>query len=76
MQTLKTNQMGESHNAGPIPFILSSIFALFSFITLDEAKSWVSIAAGLCAIGCGIWGSYSHHLKIRIQKKELKNLEK
>lgn len=76
MQTLKTNQMGESHNAGPVPFILSSIFAFFSFISLDEAKSWVSITAGIAAIGCGIWGWYSHHLKIKIQKQELKNLKK
>ena len=76
MQTLKTREMGENHSNGPIPFILSSIFAFFSFITLDEAKSWVSIVAGICAIGCGIWGWYSHHLKIKIQKKELKELQK
>lgn len=76
MNTLKIKDMGETNQPGIMPFLLSTILTLLTAITIDDVKSGVTIVGGLSAIGCGIWGWYSHHLSIKVKKKELENLNR
>lgn len=70
---LTENKMGENHNIGPIPALLSVLFAFFALITLDDVKVWLSIASAVAALFCAILGGYNHWLAIKEKRKAAKN---
>lgn len=71
MQTLKINRMGESHNAGPVPTVLSLVLALFAWVTFNDVKVWLSIVASIAAIICAVFGAINHWLSIKEKRKAL-----
>lgn len=75
MNTLKIKDMGETNQHGVMSFLLSAILTFLTAITVDDVKSGVTIVGGISAAVCGIWGIYSHHLTIKIKKKELEKLK-
>lgn len=66
-------KMGEHPTAGNVPSLASVILWFFSWITVDDAKGYVSIGAGIAAFVCAALGGYSHILNILEKRRNKKN---